>query len=207
MEKSKINVNDTHSTAAAYLARLFYGYRDRYMFTTSVRRDGYSAFGSNNPWATFWSAGASWVFSEEPFVKCSWLDMGKLRLSYGTNGNRSLSDTYLSLSNLSNQGSMVYYNNGNAEVIKSLAMSRLGNPNLEWEKTTSWNIGLDFGVLNNRLRGSIDIYFKKTHDMIMGQRLPDFTGFGSITTNLGEVQNRGFELTLNSTNIRNKVLE
>lgn len=207
MEKSKINVNDTHSTAAAYLARLFYGYRDRYMFTTSVRRDGYSAFGSNNPWATFWSAGASWVFSEEPFVKCSWLDMGKLRLSYGTNGNRSLSDTYLSLSNLSNQGSMVYYNNGNAEVIKSLAMSRLGNPNLEWEKTTSWNIGLDFGVLNNRLRGSIDVYFKKTHDMIMGQRLPDFTGFGSITTNLGEVQNRGFELTLNSTNIRNKVLE
>jgi len=68
------------------MGRLFYGYKDRYMVTASVRRDGYSAFGSNNPWATFWSLGGSWVFSEEPMVKKAlpWLDMGKLRASYGT---------------------------------------------------------------------------------------------------------------------------
>ncbi len=206
-EKSDFGSYDTHSSAAAYLGRLFYSYNDRYMFTGSVRRDGYSAFGANNPWATFWSAGVSWMFSNEKFVNLPWLDMGKLRLSYGTNGNRSLSDTYLSLSNLTDGGAMVYYKNGKAEVINSLAMSRLGNPNLEWEKTTSYNVGLDFAVLDHRLTGSVEYYFKKTHDMIMAQRLPAFTGFGSITTNLGEVQNSGFEVSLNSTNVRTRNFE
>lgn len=206
-DQSSFKAYDSHSTAAAYLGRLFYGYNDRYMFTGTIRRDGYSAFGSNNPWATFWSAGASWLFSEEKFMDFSWLDMGKLRVSYGTNGNRSLSDTYLSLSNLADGGAMVYYSNGNPVVINSLSMSRLGNPNLEWEKTTSYNIGLDFSVLNNRLSGSLEYYFKKTKDMIMPQRLPNYTGFSSITTNLGEVQNSGVELSLSFTSIRQKNFE
>lgn len=200
MEQSSFSTNDTHSSAAAYLGRLFYGYNDRYMFTGTVRRDGYSAFGSNNPWATFWSVGGSWVFSEESFIKLPWLDSGKLRVSYGTNGNRSLSDTYLALSNLSNGGVMGYYENGNATVIQALQIDRLGNPNLEWEKTSAYNIGVDFAVLKYRLSGSIEWYFKKTHDMIMAQRLPNFTGFSSITTNLGEVTNSGVEITLNSRN-------
>ena len=203
--QSSFSTNDTHSTAAAYLGRLFYGYKDRYMFTGTVRRDGYSAFGQNNPWATFWSMGGSWVFSEEDFVKKSmpWLDYGKLRVSYGTNGNRSLSNTYLALSDLANGGLYAYYKYGSTsqEVINALSISRLGNPNLEWEKTSSWNIGLDFSVLDQRLTGSIDWYTKRTHDMIMRQRLPNFTGFSSITTNLGEVTNSGIELTLNSRNI------
>ncbi len=202
-EQSSFSTNDTHSSAAAYLGRLFYGYKDRYMFTGTIRRDGYSAFGQNNPWATFWSVGGSWVFSEENFAKdWKWLDYGKFRVSYGTNGNRSLSDTYLALSNLANGGLYAYYKYGstNQEVLNALSVSRLGNPNLEWEKTSSWNFGLDFSVLDKRLSGSIDVYHKRTHDMIMGQRLPNFTGFSSITTNLGEVTNTGFELTLNSKN-------
>ena len=175
------------------------------MFTGTVRRDGYSAFGSNNPWATFWSVGGSWVFSEESFIKQPWLDYGKLRVSYGTNGNRSLKDTYLALSNLSNGGVMGYYNSdGSAAVIQALEISRLGNPNLEWEKTTAYNVGLDFSVLDSRFTGSVEWYNKKTHDMIMNQRLPNFTGFSSITTNLGEVTNSGFELTLNSRNMEIK---
>lgn len=206
-EQSSFSVYDSHSAAAAYLGRLFYSYNDRYMFTGTIRRDGYSAFGANNPWATFWSAGFSWMFSEEKFMDFDWLDMGKLRFSYGTNGNRSLSDVYLSLSNLNSGGAMVYYLNGAPTVINSLAMSRLGNPNLEWEKTTAYNVGLDFSLFNSRLNGSVEYYFKKTHDMIMGQRLPSFTGFGSITTNLGEVQNSGFEFSLTSTNIRNRDFE
>ena len=201
MEQSSIYTYDTHSTAAAYLGRLFYSYNDRYMFTGSVRRDGYSAFGSNNPWATFWSVGGSWVFSEESFVNFPWLNSGKLRVSYGTNGNRSLSDTYLALSNLANGGVMGYYNNGSATVVQALQISRLGNPNLEWEKTTSYNVGFDFSVLDYRLSGSVEWYYKKTHDMIMAQRLPNFTGFDNITTNLGEITNSGFEITLNSKNI------
>jgi len=204
-EQSSFSTNDTHSTAAAYLGRLFYGYKDRYMFTGTLRRDGYSAFGQNNPWANFWSIGGSWVFSEEKFMEgtSSWLDYGKLRLSYGTNGNRSLANTYLALSNLSNGGLYAYYKYGSTsqEVLNALRVDRLGNPNLEWEKTSSWNFGLDFSVLNRRLSGNIDFYHKRTHDMIMGQRLPNFTGFSSITTNLGEVTNTGVEITLRSVNV------
>ena len=135
--QSSFWTSDTHSTAAAYLGRLFYGYKDRYMFTGTVRRDGYSAFGSNNPWATFWSVGGSWVFSEEDFLRQPWLDYGKLRVSYGTNGNRSLSDTYLALSNLSDGGKMAYYKYGTTSqtILNALSISRLANPNLEWEKT------------------------------------------------------------------------
>jgi TonB-linked SusC/RagA family outer membrane protein len=203
MEESSFYANDTRSTAAAYLGRVFYGYKDRYMFTSTFRRDGYSAFGANNPWANFWSDGASWVFSEEPFIRkvVPWLDMGKLRISYGTNGNRSLSDTYLSYAELTNNGSMVYYNNGNSSIVKTISMDRLGNSDLQWEKTSSTNIGLDFSIFNQRLRGSIDWYFKKTHDMIMFQRLPNFIGFSNIITNLGQVNNSGIEISLNSTNI------
>lgn len=206
-EQSSFSTNDTHYTASAYLGRLFYGFMDRYMITATVRRDGYSAFGQNNPWANFWSLGSSWILSEEKFAQdWKWLDMAKVRLSYGTNGNRSLKDTYLALSNLSNGGLYAYYKYGSTsqEVLNALSVNRLGNPNLEWEKTSSWNFGLDFAVLNKRLSGSIDFYHKKTHDMIMAQRLPNFTGFGSITTNLGEVTNTGFEITLNSRNIDTK---
>ena len=203
-EQSSFSTDDTHYTAAAYLGRLFYGFMDRYMLTATVRRDGYSAFGQNNPWANFWSLGASWVLSEEKFAQdWKWLNMAKLRVSYGTNGNRSLKDTYLALSNLANGGLYAYYKNGSLsqEVLNALSVSRLGNPNLEWEKTSSWNFGLDFSVLDRRLSGSIDVYHKRTHDMIMAQRLPNFTGFSSITTNLGEVTNTGFEITLRSVNI------
>ena len=203
-EQSSFETNDTHYTAAAYLGRLFYGFMDRYMLTATVRRDGYSAFGQNNPWANFWSLGASWVLSEEKFAQdWKWLNMAKLRLSYGTNGNRSLKDTYLALSNLANGGLYAYYKYGSTsqEVLNALQVSRLGNPNLEWEKTSSWNFGIDFSVLDRRLSGSIDVYHKRTHDMIMAQRLPNFTGFSSITTNLGEVTNTGFEITLRSVNI------
>ena len=201
--QSSFWTSDTHSTAAAYLGRLFYGYKDRYMVTGTVRRDGYSAFGSNNPWATFWSVGGSWVFSEEDFLRQPWLDYGKLRVSYGTNGNRSLADTYLALSNLSDGGKMAYYKYGTTSqtILNALSISRLANPNLEWEKTSAINVGLDFAVLGQRLSGSIEWYSKTTKDMIMAQRLPNFTGFGSITTNLGEVTNQGFEITLNSKNI------
>ena len=204
LEQSSFKTNDTHYTAAAYLGRLFYGYMDRYMLTATVRRDGYSAFGHNNPWANFWSLGASWVLSEEKFAQdWKWLDMAKLRLSYGTNGNRSLSDTYLALSNLANGGLYAYYLTGGSkqEVLNALSVSRLGNDNLEWEKTSSWNFGVDFSILSRRISGSIDIYHKRTHDMIMSQRLPNFTGFNSITTNLGEVTNTGIEISLNTRNI------
>lgn len=205
-EQSSFSTNDSHYTAASYLGRLFYSFNDRYMFTGTFRRDGFSGFGVNNPWGNFGSVGLGWAFSNENFMEGtkSWLDMSKLRLSWGTNGNRDFGDVYRTLANLTLGNSMVYYNNGTSTVVNSLYMDRLASPNLEWEKTNAYNIGLDFVLLDYRLTGSFDYYFKKTTDMIMGQRLPSFTGFGSITTNLGEVQNQGYELSLTSNNIRKK---
>lgn len=202
-EQSSFDTNDTHYTAASYLARLFYSFNDKYMFTGTFRRDGYSGFGANNPWGNFGSVGLGWTVTNENFMEQTkdWLDMLKLRVSYGTNGNREFGDVYKTLANLDLQSPMVYFINGNSTVVNSLSMSRLAAPNLQWEKTKAYNVGVDFSIFENRLSGTIDWYFKKTTDMIMSQRLPTFTGFSSITANLGEVQNTGFEISLNSRNI------
>ncbi len=208
---SNFSTSDSHQTADALLARLFYSYNDRYMITASVRRDGYSAFGSSNPYATFPSVAVAWNMANEKFWK--WGDVmntAKLRLSWGKNGNRSLSDPYVSLANLgSGTGATMGYvkTDGSVVDMKYLSVDRMANPNLEWEKTTSTNIGLDFGFLADRITGTFDYYHMETHDMIMSQRLPGFTGFGNITTNLGQVNNDGFELALNTVNIRNKDFE
>lgn len=205
-EQSSFSTYDSHYTAASYLGRAFYGYDDRYLITATFRRDGYAGFGANHPWGNFWSVGLGWSLINEKFMESThdWLDNAKLRVSYGTNGNREFGDVYMTLANLNAGSPMVYFNNGNSTVVKSLSMSRLAAPNLKWEKTKAWNVGVDFAFLGNRLVGSIDWYYKKTTDMIMSQRLPSFTGFGSIAANLGEVQNKGIEISLSSTNIQTK---
>jgi len=137
------------------------------------------------------------------------MSTGKLRLSYGENGNRALSDPYISLANLGAGAgaTMGYLVNGEMKEFKYLLVDRLANPNLQWEKTASFNVGLDFGFLRDRFSGTIEYYNMRTHDMIMSKNLPVFSGFSSIVTNLGEVTNKGFEISLNSQNIRNKNFE
>ncbi len=203
----KYDANDVKETADGLLARLFYSYDDRYMLTTSFRRDGYSAFGASNPRANFFSTAFAWTFTNEKFFKWKPMTTGKLRVSWGQNGNRQLDNPYLALSNLgAGEGASAGYldNNGNLILMKYLTVGRLANPGLTWEKTESFNVGLDFGFFNNRLSGSFDYYNTPTIDMIMNRTLPGFTGFTSITTNLGRVENRGFEITLNSQNINSK---
>jgi TonB-linked SusC/RagA family outer membrane protein len=208
--KSSFYSNDSHQTADGLLARLFYSFNNRYMLTASIRRDGYSAFGANNPYGTFPSFALAWSFTDESFFKWKPMSTGKLRLSYGENGNRSLADPYISLANLgSGTGKMQGYidNSGNLVNFRYLAVDRLANPYLEWEKTRANNIGLDYGFLNDRITGSIEGYVMTTHDMIMNQRLPGFSGFSSIATNLGEVTNKGIEFTISSLNIKNDKIE
>ncbi len=188
------------------LARLFYSYNDKYMLTTSVRRDGYSAFGASNPRATFYSAAFAWNFASESFVQWKPLSTGKFRVSYGQNGNRQLGDPYLALANLGlGAGATMGYidNSGNLIQYRYLLMDRLANPSLSWEKTESFNVGFDLGFLNDRITANIDYYITPTVDMIMTRSLPDFTGFPSINTNLGKVENRGIELNISSLNIKN----
>ncbi|WP_343674022.1 SusC/RagA family TonB-linked outer membrane protein [Chitinophaga sp.] len=201
---SSFNTDDSHETADGMLARVFYSYDDRYMLTASVRRDGYSAFGTSNPRATFFSTALAWTFTNENFFHWSPLSNGKLRLSYGQNGNRSLANPYIALANLANGATTQGYVDANGSYIQYyyLRIDRMANPHLQWEKTTAYNIGLDLAFLNNRISTTLDYYYMPTTNMIMSQSLPDFSGFTSITTNLGEVQNKGFEISVNTQNIR-----
>jgi TonB-linked SusC/RagA family outer membrane protein len=204
-EYSIWDTDDITETADALLARVFYSYDNRYMITTSIRRDGYSAFGSSNPYATFPSVGVAWTFTNEDFFR--WTDImnhGKLRASWGKNGNRALDNPYLALANLGiGSGKTHAYVNSSGQLVqyKYLMADRMANPNLRWETSVAYNIGLDFGFLRDRITGSVEYYRTRTDDMIMKQRLPIFTGFENITTNLGLVVNSGVEVTLNTKNI------
>lgn len=202
MLMSSISSNDYRSTGDALMARLFYSFDDKYMLTSSVRRDGYSAFGRSNPRATFPSVAVGWVFSEESFFKFPGMNFGKLRLSWGKNGNRDI-ERYQALSNMTTGSGKYPYvdSSGQAYEMSQLYVDRMANPNLRWETTTSYNAGLDFGFLNNRINGNIDVYKMETTDLLVDRKLPDFLGFNSVATNLGEVQNKGFEFSLNTRNI------
>lgn len=208
---SEFRSTDNRETACGYLARLFYSYDDKYMGTFSFRRDGYSAFGTTNPYANFLSGALAWTFTNEDFWK--WgdiLESGKLRVSFGQNGNRSLANSYIALANLAlGMYSQGYINSTTGTLLdmKYLFVDRLPNTGLQWEKTTSWNVGLDLSFLRGRINASLEYYIMPTTDMIMNQSLPDFTGFASITTNLGRVENRGFEISLNTRNIETKNFE
>ncbi len=212
-EISKFSTEDTHESADALLARAFYAYDDRYMITASVRRDGYSAFGAKYPHATFPSVALAWNFANEKFMQpiSEIWSAGKLRLSWGKNGNRDLGNPYIALANLgSGQGMTMNYIDGNGKVVsdlKYLTMSRLSNENLRWEKTEAFNVGLDLGFFNNRLNLSADWYYKRTNDMVMKMALPGFSGFNEVATNIGRVDNTGIELSINSLNISNNILD
>lgn len=208
-ENSTYKTTDSHETADGMLARLFYSYDDRYMLTTSFRRDGYSAFGSSNPYAYFPSVAVAWTFSNEQFFQKfkNIMSTGKLRVSFGKNGNRSLKDPYVALANLSggSGGYMGYITSaGDLQLMRYLMADRMANPTLQWEKTQAWNFALDFGFLGDRITGTFDVYKMSTRDMIMSQPLQSFTGFSNITTNLGQVDNNGFELSLSTVNIKQK---
>jgi len=201
--KPVISSNDEVSTGDALMARVNYSFRDRYLFTGSIRRDGYSAFGLLNPRATFPAAAVGWVFSKENFISSDWLSYGKLRLSYGINGNRDIG-RYLALSDL-NTGKYQYVKaDGTVLLVSQLYVGRLQNEALKWEKTTSLNLGLDFSIFRDRFGGSIDLYKKSTSDLLIDRALPDVTGFDNILSNLGGVENKGIELTFNSLNLNTK---
>lgn len=199
--KPVISSDDQYSTGNAYMARLNYSFKNRYMLTSSVRRDGYSAFGIGNPTATFPSVAVGWVFTEERFMKgMSWLNFGKLRASWGINGNRDIG-RYSAIADLTT-GKYQYITSAGAVVLVSqLYVNRLQNEKLKWEKTTSTNFGLDFSMFRNILSGSIDVYQKETKDLLILRSLPDVTGFDNVWDNIGQVDNKGVEISLTTVNM------
>lgn len=199
-----ISSDDEYRTGDALMARLFYSYGNRYMITGTVRRDGYSAFGQENPRAVFPSVALGYVFSDEPFMKkVSWLDYGKLRLSWGLNGNRDIG-VYRALAKMGSNKYIYMSPDGKIYNGSYLWVNSLANKGLKWEKTASLNLGLDFSMFKDRLKGSIDIYKANTKDLLIERSLPDLIGFSSIMSNLGEVENKGFELSLTSINMQER---
>ena len=191
---------DTQINGDAAMGRVNYNLMDRYLFTASVRRDGYSAFGQKNPRAIFPAAAFGWVISDEKFFKVSAINRMKLRLSWGVNGNREIGP-YAALAQLS---SNLYYNGTNVQV--GVYNNTLSNPNLMWERTESYNVGFDVGLLNNRVDVSADYYDITTTDLLMNRQLPQLTGFTSIVSNLGRLGNKGVELTINTVNVTQRNL-
>jgi TonB-linked SusC/RagA family outer membrane protein len=192
--------NDFRSTGDAFMARLNYSLLDKYLVTASIRRDGYSAFGLQNPRATFPALAFAWQVAEEDFFNIDLINRMKFRLSWGVNGNRDIG-MYASLARL---GTALWYDGTSQRV--GVYNSSLSNPGLRWERTESVNLGLDIGVLEDRIDLTLDYYDMTTTDLLMNRILPTITGFSDITTNLGELGNRGFETTLNTVNISKKDL-
>ncbi|MBD0285043.1 MAG: SusC/RagA family TonB-linked outer membrane protein, partial [Flavisolibacter sp.] len=205
--KPIVSSDDQVSTGTALMGRLNYTFKDRYLLTASFRRDGYSAFGQKNPYADFPAVALGWVITQENFMKdARWLNYGKLRASYGVNGNRDI-PRYEALAEL-NTGKYQYVTpSGTIIPVSQLYVNRMANPDLRWERTTSYNLGFDFTILNRRLDGSLDVYKKSTKDLLILRALPNTIGFDNVLSNLGEVQNRGFEIGLNSLNMQRRNFE
>ncbi|KAA8485053.1 TonB-dependent receptor [Arcticibacter tournemirensis] len=184
----------------SYLGRLRYNFMGKYLFTAAMRIDGSSVFGKNNKYGYFPSAAFAWRVKEEPFLKESvWISNLKLRLSYGQVGNQGvtpyttlgLADKYLT-------------EFGNSTAIGYLPGSDLWNPNLKWETSTSANAGLDFGFLRERISGAFEFYDTQTTDLLVSRSLSRTSGYANQMVNLGHVQNRGVELSLNSVVVDSK---
>ena len=190
---------DTYRTGDALMGRLYYSYKDKYMVTASVRRDGYSAFGMMNPRATFPAVALGWVFTSEKFMESAsdWLNYGKLRFSWGQNGNRDIGQ-YEALAQL-NSGAYTYVDpNGNVYLTSQVYINRMPNSSLKWERTASYNIGLDFSLFGDKLSGSMETYMAESNDLLVNRSLPSILGYASVMANLGALTNRGFELSLNA---------
>lgn len=205
-----VDSNDEISTGSAYMARVYYSLMDKYMITGTFRRDGYSAFGQLHPWANFGSVALAWRFTDENFWSANLkniLEHGKFRVSYGTNGNRDIG-RYAALSDLNSVGKYYYADANTGAIYQSsqLWAQRMNNKDLKWESTASLNFGLDFVFHQQIVDGSIDVYKANTTDLLMERSLPVLNGYTVVLTNMGEVQNTGFEITLNTNNIRNEKL-
>lgn len=182
----------------SYFLRGSYSYQNKYLLTLTGRIDGSSRFGDNNKYGVFPSAGLGWVLSEEPFLQdVDNLNELKLRSSYGITGNTEI-PTYQSLGTISTNTTLI-----NGSRVSQSFINRLPNPNLEWEKTNQFDLGFDLALFDRRLNLTFDYYYKLTTDLLLDKPVPTSTGFVGVRDNIGSVSNRGIELMLSATPIRN----
>lgn len=184
-------------------ARINYSLKDRYLLTLTARRDGSSYFAENNKWGFFPSASVAWRISEEPFMKDKTpFSNLKLRVGYGATGNENVLGT----------NSMALYTNGYGTLIGNTVhtgfmMTQAANPDLKWETDYTLNLGIDFGLWNERVRGTIEFFHRGVKDLLDYQQLPSNNAVGRVAANIGETKSQGFEFTLNTDNLNSKDLK
>ncbi len=196
----------TEWSMLSYAARLNYSYKDRYLFTGTIRRDGSSRFAEGKRWGSFPSAAVAWRVTEEPFMAktSKWLSNLKLRASIGVTGNNYTQGTNYPVSVVANGGD-VYYGFADGTGNTPYWPGKVVNKDLTWEKTTEFNVGVDFGFLGGRINGSIDWYTKTSKDLLMNRQLTYETGGdATVIDNMGKVRNSGIEIVLNTVNVSTK---
>lgn len=196
--------SEAWSEALLYqMGSIAYNYGGKYLVKATIRRDGFSGFSKNNKTGIFPSIGLGWVISEENFFKkIPGIDYLKIRGSYGENGNKV--DRYSSLARVGSADASKYvFGDGGLTAI-GRSVSTLANSNLKWERTTGINIGIDFAILKNRIDGNIEYYNSNTKDLLWKQTLPETSGFKEVFTNLGQINNSGFEFMIHANPVKTK---
>jgi len=188
------------STLLSQMGRLNYSYAGKYLLTATIRRDGYSAFGNfTDKYGSFPSVALGWNIHKESFMNnVSFVNSLKLRISEGTTGNSAITPFQTQTTQSVTQ---YVYNNQTAT---GLIASNLGNANLKWESTTGTNLGIDFAVLNSRIAGSVEVYQTKTSNLLLARQLPSMTGYSSVLQNIGKLENKGIDITLNTVNMKSR---
>lgn len=181
-----------NTSMLSFFGIIDYNYDNKYFAQLTAREDGSSLFGENNKWGFFWSASASWNISREKWLSYRWLDLLKLRASYGVNGNNGIS-AYKAYG---------VYSTSTYNGTVGMLPAQPSNPYLSWEKNGTWNVGVDFGFLG-RIRGGLDVYSRKTTDMLLSKKVPQTTGFSTNFMNAGSMKNTGVELQLDGDIISN----
>ena len=206
-DKSKLGVGSSYSAwqRASYMARVNYSLMSRYLLTATIRYDGASVLAPGNKWDYFPSVALAWKMEQEDFIKrLTWINQLKLRAGYGVTGNSAISP-YQAMGTITSSRAKMPLGAGLVTTNTPGAKpSLMANYALGWEKTASLNVGLDYAFLDYRIYGSIEYYNTNTYDLLMDQSVPVITGYTTVKANVGKTRNRGFELELNTVNVKTR---
>ena len=198
----------TEYALSSYMIRLNYGFMDRYLLTASARWDGSSVLAEGNKWDFFPSMALGWRMEQEEWLKnVKWIDQMKLRLGVGVTGNSAVGP-YGTLGVISSY--WMPFSTGNTQIFVTnepyytSGANLMPNKNLGWEKTTQWNLGLDFSFLKGRIGGTIDLYTSRTKDLLLSMSVPSLSGYPAMMANIGQTKNKGIEVTLNTIPVMTK---
>lgn len=200
---SGVNRNYVQKRAVSFVGRVQYDLMDRYLLTASIRHDGASVFADGHKWSSFPSIAVAWRINEEKFLKnVKWLDMLKLRASYGSTGNWGI-NAYTTLGTVNSKEFL----QGDKLVVGYLPSGTLRNPNLKWETTKAFNVGLDFSAFNGRLSTTMEVYNSRTNDVLDNLTLAASSSYTTMMANVGRTASKGFELDIKGTPIRTNNFE